>query len=226
MKKREQFEPRVLELWMKTRIPMTRANIQFWTGAPRRKLQGWLDAMVVDGVLDADLDAAGDMVWSVVGAARPVDGATDFAEHERREKIRDEARRRVLARAAGKSAPDAALAKRADRELPDTALVLADRAKHALTTKPGEKSLLWSGGLSLLLGPVGWVYAGSWREAVPAALAYLAIAAIIPKMLLMPIAGIALPLSGIAGLIYAWQYNRHGHRTTLFLKDEREETDE
>jgi hypothetical protein len=35
-------------------------------------------------------------------------------------------------------------------------------------------------------------------------------------MLLLPIAGIALPASGIVGLVYAWQYNRKGRRTRLF----------
>jgi len=232
VKKRDEFEPRVLELWVKTRVPMTRANIQYWTGAPRRKLERWLEQMVVDGVLDADLNRDGDMEWTVIGSARPIDAPATFAEHERREKIREEARRRVLARAAGKGETALVPARESklepkrgdDLDLPAGAMVLADKAKKALQTKKGDKSLLWSGGLSLLLGPVGWAYAGSWREALPAGLVYLAIAAIIPKMLLMPIAGVALPLSGIAGLLYAWQYNHNGKRTPLFLKDKDEDT--
>lgn len=106
-----------------------------------------------------------------------------------------------------------------------SALELAKKAhgvKQELVRKPkaGEKSLVKSGVASMLLGPLGWLYAGSFRESVPAAAAWLAFGAIaskfIPMFLLMPVLMVALPLSGIAGVVYAMQYNRSGSRQRLF----------
>ena len=98
----------------------------------------------------------------------------------------------------------------------------ANQLKGELSKKPtkGEKSWIKSGIASMALGPVGWLYAGSWREAVPASAAWLLLAAIaskiIPSVLLLPVLMVALPLSGIAGVIYALQYNRTGKRQRLF----------
>lgn len=109
-----------------------------------------------------------------------------------------------------------------------SALELAQRAqgmKQELTRAPkqGDKSWVKSGLASMLLGPLGWLYAGSLREAIPASAAWLAFAAIaskvIPVFLLMPVLLVALPLSGIAGVVYALQYNRSGGRQRLFDKD-------
>ena len=95
----------------------------------------------------------------------------------------------------------------------------ANRLKGELTQK-GEKSWVKSGIASMALGPLGWLYAGSMREAVPASAAWLLIAAIaskiLPAVLLMPVLMVALPLSGIAGVVYALQYNRTGKRQRLF----------
>lgn len=108
------------------------------------------------------------------------------------------------------------------------ALALAKRAhgvKEELTRAPkaGEKSLVKSGLASMLLGPLGWLYAGSMREAIPASVAWLAFAAlaskIVPMFLLMPVLLVALPLSGLAGVVYAMQYNKTGRRGRLFDKD-------
>ncbi|MCX5744487.1 MAG: hypothetical protein NT062_18505 [Proteobacteria bacterium] len=105
------------------------------------------------------------------------------------------------------------------------ALALARRAnsvKQELTRAPtqGEKSWIKSGLASLLLGPLGWLYAGSWREAVPASAGWLAIGAlaskIIPMFLLMPVMMVVLPLSGIAGIMYALRFNKAGKRQRLF----------
>jgi hypothetical protein len=98
----------------------------------------------------------------------------------------------------------------------------ANRVKNELTKKPGkgEKSWIKSGVASLALGPIGWLYAGSLREAVPASAAWLVLAAIaskiLPAVLLMPVLMVALPQSGIAGVVYALQYNRSGKRQRLF----------
>lgn len=110
------------------------------------------------------------------------------------------------------------------------ALELAGRAnkmKAELQKKPakGEKSWVKSGALSLF-GPIGWLYAGSWREAVPATAMWLVAAAIISKLgflgfLLMPVLMVALPLSGLAGVMYALSYNRAGKRQRLFGSDKK-----
>lgn len=104
----------------------------------------------------------------------------------------------------------------------------ANRVKAELARKPGkgEKSWVKSGIASMALGPIGWLYAGSWREAVPASAAWLLVAALasklIPVVLLLPVLMVALPLSGIAGVIYAMQYNRTGKRQRLFGEDKKQ----
>ena len=79
----------------------------------------------------------------------------------------------------------------------------------------------------MALGPIGWLYAGSLREAIPASAGWLALASIaskiIPTFLLMPVLMVVLPLSGIAGVVYALQYNRHGGRQRLFDRDDKDE---
>ena len=96
----------------------------------------------------------------------------------------------------------------------------ANRVKQELARKPrkGEKSWMISGGASLL-GPIGWLYAGSLREAVPATAAWLLVASVVWKVLpflWMPLLMVVMPLSAIAGVIYALQYNRAGKRQRLF----------
>lgn len=101
----------------------------------------------------------------------------------------------------------------------------AHRVKQELARTPqkGEKSWIKSGVASLALGPVGWLYAGSLREAVPASVGWIALAALasklLPVFLLMPVLMVVLPLSAIAGVVYALQYNRSGGRQRLFDRD-------
>lgn len=111
----------------------------------------------------------------------------------------------------------------------ETALDLARTAgdaKHELT-KPreaGEKSWLISGALSFFFGPLGWLYAGAWRETIPASALYLIVASIVakivPMFLLMPVLMVVLPISGIAGVVYAIGHNRAGARIRLFGDDD------
>lgn len=132
-------------------------------------------------------------------------------------------------RRASRPAPDTELEERPEREdaLEDLGGALelaskANRVKQELVRKrgKGEKSWLISGVASLALGPVGWLYAGSLREAAPATAAWivLALAAskILPVFLMMPVLMVVLPLSAIAGVMYAMQYNRAGKRQRLF----------
>jgi hypothetical protein len=108
-----------------------------------------------------------------------------------------------------------------------SALVLAKKANNvrAELAKKGAKSWVKSGIASMALGPLGWLYAGSLREAIPASAVWLVIAfissKIIPTFLLMPVLMVALPLSGIAGVMYALGYNKKGQRIRLFDKGEK-----
>jgi hypothetical protein len=114
----------------------------------------------------------------------------------------------------------------------DNALLLAKGAKMAAQAKAelarprekGEKSWLASTALSFFFGPVGWLYAGSFREAIPAGVLYLIIASVLMKLpiLLYPALMIILPVSAIGGLVYALQFNRNGKRTRLFDKDKKD----
>ena len=101
------------------------------------------------------------------------------------------------------------------------------KAELARAPKAGEKSWIKSGVASAALGPIGWLYAGSLREAVPASVAWVLLAIlaskILPAILLMPALMVALPLSGLAGVVYALQYNRTGKRQRLFNKDDGDE---
>ena len=98
----------------------------------------------------------------------------------------------------------------------------ANRVKQELERKPGkgEKSWIASGVASTALGPLGWLYAGSLREAVPAATIWIVLASIaskiLPTVLLWPVLMVVMPLSGIAGVVYALQFNRAGKRTRIF----------
>jgi hypothetical protein len=190
----ESFEAKLLELWITTRIPFTRANLQFATRAPRRKLEGWLRELTLDGVLDTDVDEAGELVYTVRGAERSRTGPVTVDELERLTRLEREARAAAS---------------------PGTALVLnretfAAGAKALTTRGPGEKSLLASGILSFFFGPLGWLYAGHWKEALPAAGILILLKWILPSMLLVPLLGVVGPVSAGVGVLYAWKYNRSG----------------
>ncbi len=218
---REEFESSVLDLWMTTRIPLSRAHLQYHTGLARQRLNRWLDELTAEGVLEVEVDDDGEMVWMVPGAERSLGGPKTFAEMGRGRgagaagapQRRDEQRGRKRAREDDDDL--AALGK--------MALTLAGKsgvpARDADDGRP-RKSLLLSAGLSVL--PVGWLYAGSLREAAIGTAIALVAWKILPFFLLMPLVYLGLPLSALAGLIYAWQYNRKGERTTLFLDDKKD----
>jgi hypothetical protein len=99
----------------------------------------------------------------------------------------------------------------------------ANKVKKELARK-GAKSWWKSGLASLALGPLGWLYAGSFRESIPASVVWLAAASLLskialPAFLLMPILLISLPLSAIAGIMYAVRFNKTGKRQRLFDND-------
>jgi hypothetical protein len=250
---RDEFESKVLELWTKSRIPLTHANLQYFSGVPSKKLTGWIDALLKDGTLDIQIDDSEDVTYVVPGAARSADGPSTSEAYERKRELVEEAKRRILARRAGK--PDPSIAEAAEEEAieparkrkvadddddddsdddgPSIAGLVGKAALFASTTalvtldkpltmldKPrgkGEKSLLASAALSIF-GPIGWLYAGSFREAVPATLAFAAAYYVLPTFLLAPFMFVGALASSAIGAGYAWQYNRKKGRTPLFLR--------
>jgi hypothetical protein len=192
---RDEFEHRLLSLWMTTRVPLTRANVQFVTGVPRAKLGKWLDELVADGVLDVDSDDEGEMVWAVRGAARATAGPTRPEEVKKLADLKREV--------AGAKAASTALVK-----LGATSLQVPHGGDH-------HKSLIASGLLSFFFGPLGWLYAAPLKEAGLAILGYIILCAILPHFLLAPLLGIANPLSAAVGVAYAWRHNQKGERTSL-----------
>jgi hypothetical protein len=185
---------------MQTRIPLTLAHIQYATGAKRTQLDGWLDQLVLEGVLDLEVSGDGEMTYSVRGAQRARGGPSTFAEMEKN----------------GRRKP--AKARAGDVDLARQALALANQAQQALTQKSekGDKSLALSAGFSLL-GPVGWFYAAPIKEAAVATVVTAVAWHFLPSFILMPLLMIGLPLSAVLGLIYAWQFNKHGERRPLLF---------
>ncbi len=251
---RDEFESKVLELWIKSRVPLTEANLQYFAEVPRRTLKSWIDAMLDEGFLELDVDDEGEMSYRVLGAQRSLDGPETCEDYERKRKMVEEAKKRILARRAGKDyeppASSPAVAERAASRLEAAdgedgsddeedgpgvvgmvgrvamlasgkALIALDKPLSMLD-KPmvkGKKSLLASAGLSLF-GPIGWLYAGSFREAVPASLAFIALASIagfVPSFLIAPFTMMGMAASSLVGLTYAWRFNRNKRRTTLLL---------
>jgi hypothetical protein len=192
---RAAFEQSVLHLWMTTRVPFTRANLQFYSGIQRTKLETWLDELVGSGVLEVDSDDAGELVWSVIGAQRPPSGTTDVAAAKKLEQLKGEIR------------PSRALAKRA----PELLATLAGSGGAG----DDKKSLVASGALSFFLGPIGWLYAAPLKETLPAIFVYMVLIMVLPHVLLAPLLGLIAPLSAIAGTLYAWRHNQRGERTSM-----------
>lgn len=143
----------------------------------------------------------------------------------------DDELEKLAAAAAKRTEPPKAARSRSERPKVEldvgNALELARRAQGmrqelARPAKKGDKSWLVSAGLSTALGPVGWLYAGSWREAAPAAAAWLALTYVLsflPTLLMLPLLMVALPVSGLVGVMYALSHNRAGARQRLLGED-------
>jgi hypothetical protein len=91
--------------------------------------------------------------------------------------------------------------------------------KVGFTPDPERKSILLSGGASLLFGPFGWGYAGAWKEVLPAIGIYAGLVILLPKFLLATLLGVIHPACGVVGMIYAYRHNRARARTPLLLVD-------
>jgi hypothetical protein len=167
----------------------------------------------LEAEVKADADAA---------RARKEAALAKVREQRAREQAEKDALRSRQAELHGrKKRPTAEVDDDASSEGIGGALQLAKKANDVKNelAKKGEKSWVKSGVASMLLGPLGWLYAGSFREAVPASAAWLVFAFIaskLPIFLLWPVMMVALPLSGIAGVVYAMQYNKTGSRQRLW----------
>lgn len=192
----DDFEAAVLELWTKTRVPLTRANVVSYTKVPRTKAERWLDEMVKARVLDLESDADGELLWEVRGSRRPSSGAETIGEVERKERLSSEV----------------------DRLTSGASLALRAAGLSKPTQGGQKKSMLASGALSFFFGPIGWIYAAPLKEALPAIIAYVIVCSILPNFLLVYVLGLVNGLSGLAGALYAWSYNHSGERAPLFGK--------
>jgi hypothetical protein len=189
------FERRVVDLWARTRLPLTRANLMATTGAPRAKLDGWLDAMVKDGLLELDSDDEGELLWTVRGAKRAPTGLASLDQVLRMN----------------------ALGREADAEVSQRGLAVRARGDAVVADK---KSVLASGLLSFLFGPFGLLYAAPLKVALPAVGAWVLACAIIPTFILIYVMGALSPIFAVAGVLYALGYNLAGERVTIFGRDE------
>lgn len=193
--RQDEFERALLRLWTTTRVPLTRANVLAATEVPRAKLDGWMDALVKDGIAELDSDDDGEVVWRVRGAERPKAGPKSVGELHAWDRLNREVG----------TSPTTPAATR----------VTARLVEHGEVAVADEKSVVASGVLSFVFGPLGWLYAAPLKESVPAIAATTLLAAVLPSALFLPLFSAALPVFAIAGVGYAHAYNRTGRRTAL-----------
>ncbi|PJB35278.1 MAG: hypothetical protein CO108_26150 [Deltaproteobacteria bacterium CG_4_9_14_3_um_filter_63_12] len=199
--KRSDFEEKTIELWVKTRIPLTTAHLQYHSGAPRKNVEQWCKELLAEDFFGIDGDHPDEMAYEVVGAHRAKNGPKSFEEMEKMDSMKGEL---VVAKRVAKGALAAT----------------GGESVWSLSPPEGKKSLLISGGLSLFFGPLGLLYAGAWKEAVPAALLWLLAWKILPGFLIGPFFGLIAFLSCFAGFAYAYKFNKTGTRTPLLPKGE------
>ncbi len=213
----QEFEQAVLELAMTTRVPLTRANIVFYTGAQASKADKWLDEMVRDGLVEFDTDDDGELLYKVCGSKRPATGPKELT------------RCTACKRASGTGSRCSrcgqlldshlrALKEEVEGKLVSTALRKLPRAAMLTTSPEGGKNVALGGALGLL-GPLGWFYAAPLQEAAMASVAFLLLFSL-SKWLVIVLSGLLLPLSAIVGALYAYKYNRTGRRSGLFTDED------
>jgi hypothetical protein len=220
--KPKDFEQAVLDLSMTTRVPLSRANILFYTGAASKQADKWLDSMMADGLLDIDSDDEGELLYVLKGASRPQTGPTSLVRCPSCGRATGAGSRCSRCNQATPAPMDKLRALREELDQArkaSTALTALHRGSQMLTApQQGDKSLIAAGALGLLTGPFGWLYAAPLREAVPAILVFLILCKVLPTALLMILP--VLLASALIGALYAWKYNRTGRRSSLLSDDD------
>ncbi len=215
--KPKEFEQAVLELAMTTRVPLTRANIVFYSGVSAKQADKLLTEMVSDGLLEFDSDDNGDLLYTVTGGQRPKTGPTQLARCSACQRATVAGTR---CSRCGRLMDAHLRALKEDVERGTSALDLVRRGSDLMRAdgRVGDKNLVVAGLLGLL-GPLGWFYAAPIKEAAGATLLLLIAAKLLPALLFYPLMSLFVPLSALLGAMYAWRYNRTGQRSSLFLEE-------
>ena len=216
--KPSEFEQAILELAMTTRVPLTRANILFYTGVGTKQAEKWLDEMLGSGLIEFDSDDSGEIFYTVCGAKRPPGGATQLTRCSACRRATGAGTRCTRC---GQLLDPQLRALRSDIERAGSALDLVRRGSGGLMAPPkeGDKNVAVAGLLGLL-GPMGWFYAAPLREAGLATAAFMLVYWLVPHLILYPLMTLLLPASALVGAAYAWKHNRSGRRSGLFTEDE------
>jgi len=197
-----EFETAVLRLWTTTRIPLTRVNVQLYTDTPRDRIGRWMNELAVAGIVEVDSDDEGEVIWRVRGAQRSQTGPRSIDEWTRLRRLQREVDEGDAPKPRAAISTAGALA-RVERWSPPAGAVR------------DEKSLLASGLLSFIFGPFGWLYAAPLKDAGVGILAVTIVSALLPATLAASLLGVVAPLSALAGLVYAQQYNSTGQRRSI-----------
>lgn len=210
------FEQAILELWAKSNVPITRAQVVYYAGISAEKADAWLASMVRNGLLEFDSTDAGEFVYSVRGVDRAPGGSTTFMRCEHCTQVTLPGP--TCTRCGRPPAKTASLGGRL-WGTQDALTLVKPAANKWLAANKGPKSLLTGTALGLL-GPFGWMYAGAWKETIPAAVAFgLLMSLSLFQFLFIWIALFISPLFAIVGLLYTLAYNRTGERKALLLDD-------
>lgn len=187
-------------LWTRTRIPMNRGNAlaygELILGLAPERMRPAIEELVADGTVIAD-GAADDALLLWPGDNRPSLGPKTVQEAQTLERLNKEASVAVPTKT-----PQWMLAKRE----PDPVVI-------------DKKSVVASGALSFVFGPLGWLYAAPLKDVAVGFFAFSAITTIAALLLPGSLAGLVGALasfgSGVLGMSYAHQYNKRGKRTAL-----------
>ncbi len=194
-----EFETAVMRMWTTTRIPLSRVNVQVFTHAPRDRIERWMNELATAGLVELDSDDEGEVLWRVRGAARSTTGPRSIDELERLGRLTREV--------------DAETSRS-----PRMPVRVASRLAPEPTVRD-EKSLVASGVLSFVFGPIGWLYAAPLKDSVTAIVAVAVttsvLTAILPYAWAASLLGLISPLSAVAGVVYAHRYNKTGRRASM-----------
>lgn len=214
--KLKDFEQAVLELAMTTRVPLTRANVAFYTGASAKEADKLLDEMLREGILEFDSDDNGDLFYTVTGAKRPSKGPESLTRCSSCQRATGAGSRCTRC---GKLLDAQLRALKDEVDRAGSALDLVRRGSDLVSQQQGDKNLVVAGFLGLFGGPLGLFYAAPLKEAGLATLMFLLAWKLLPMILFVPLLSLVMPVSAVLGWMYAWRYNRTGRRSSLILEE-------